>query len=416
MSRLIIDGGKRLSGTVRVHGAKNSVLPILAATVLIKGECIINDCPFITDVSASIDILRLIGCKAQREGETLIIDASDADKSCVPEEMMRRMRSSIIFMGALAARFKKGSVAVPGGCEIGHRPVDLHIDALSKMGVDFSQNSETIEFSCDKLKGCDIHLSFPSVGATENIILAAATAEGVTRITNAAMEPEIKDLSDFLNQCGAKISGAGTDSVIIEGVRELSKTVFTVMPDRIVASTYIAAAIATRGKIEMENVRPHHMRAVIDAARKMGADIKEYSGVLGVSCYDRPNAVKIIRTLPYPGFPTDAQSQFMAAACLCRGTSVFIENIFDGRYNHVMELVKMGADITVEGKAAIVRGREALSGGYVVAGDLRGGAAIAIAALSAEGRSVIDGAGYIMRGYEDFTENYASLGAGILME
>ncbi len=401
MSRLVVDGGSPLLGGIRVQGAKNAVLPILAATVIADGECVINNCPKLRDVDKTDMVLERLGCCVRRENGTVIVNPCGFCSCEICEELMRAMRSSIIFLGAVITRCKKAIVSMPGGCPIGLRPIDLHLKALRELGVKIEEKHGYIICTADKITGTDIHLDFPSVGATENTMLAAVCAEGTTTILNAAREPEIADLANFLNQCGAKISGAGTSCIQIDGVKKLHGTEYTVMPDRIVAATYLAAAAATEGEVFLTDAEPADMGAMLHVLSEMGAKLTIGAKTIHLKSRGRLKGIHILRTMPYPGFPTDIQSPFMALAALASGTSIFVENIFENRFQHVDELIRMGADIKVEGRSAVVRGVEKLSAANVVARELRGGAALVIAALASDGVSEISGVEYIDRGYEN---------------
>ncbi len=401
MSRLVVDGGSPLLGGIRVQGAKNAVLPILAATVIADGECVINNCPKLRDVDKTDMVLERLGCCVRRENGTVIVNPCGFCSCEICEELMRAMRSSIIFLGAVITRCKKAIVSMPGGCPIGLRPIDLHLKALRELGVKIEEKHGYIICTADKITGTDIHLDFPSVGATENTMLAAVCAEGTTTILNAAREPEIADLANFLNQCGAKISGAGTSCIQIDGVKKLHGTEYTVMPDRIVAATYLAAAAATEGEVFLTDSEPADMGAMLHVLSEMGAKLTIGAKTIHLKSRGRLKGIHILRTMPYPGFPTDIQSPFMALAALASGTSIFVENIFENRFQHVDELIRMGADIKVEGRSAVVRGVEKLSAANVVARELRGGAALVIAALASDGVSEISGVEYIDRGYEN---------------
>lgn len=416
MSRLVIDGGVPLQGEIRVQGAKNAVLPILAATVIADGECIINNCPKLRDVDKTDLVLERLGCGVKRQNGTVIVNP-DGFCSCeICEDLMRAMRSSIIFLGAIITRCGKAVVSMPGGCPIGLRPIDLHLKALRELGVEIEECHGYINCTAPEIRGANIHLDFPSVGATENTMLAAVCAKGTTTVSNAAREPEIVDLANFLNACGAKVSGAGTSCIRIDGVEKLHGTEYTVMPDRIVAATYLAAAAATGGEIFLKDAEPNNMGAMLHVLDEMGTDLTIGVKTIHLKSRGRLKSVHMLRTMPYPGFPTDIQSPFMAMSTLASGTSVFVENIFENRFQHVDELVRMGADIRVEGRSAVVRGVKRLSGASVVARELRGGAALVIAALAAEGTSEISGIEYIDRGYENIEDYLCSCNARIKRE
>lgn len=413
MDKLVIEGGRKLEGEIYVHGAKNAVLPILAATVLNNGKSVIYDCPDLKDVRASINILRHLGCEVQMNDGVLSVDSSGASCYEIPEKLMHEMRSSVIFLGAVLSRFGKAIAALPGGCELGPRPIDLHLGAFRQLGIEIEEEHGYIKCSCERIVPTTIHLDFPSVGATENIMLIATLASGTTVITNAAKEPEIEDLQKCLNACGAKISGAGTSIIQIEGVKRLGDVEHKVIPDRIVASTYLSCSAAAGGTIELKNIVPEHFEAFLSVAEQYGAKLYINDNSIVHVAPKRLNAVKLIRTQPYPGFATDAQSPLMAALTLAEGTSIFVENIFESRYKHVFELCRMGADITVDGRMAVVRGVKELSGANVCAMDLRGGAALAVAALAANGRTSISDIYHIDRGYENFEQTLQSIGAKV---
>lgn len=416
MSKLIIEGNRRLEGEIEVQGAKNAVLPILAATIINGGKNVIYNCPELSDVDITIKVLKSLGCKAERTGKTLFVDSSGLNSNIIDESLMRQMRSSIIFLGAIIARQKKAIVSMPGGCEIGNRPIDLHLKALKNLGIEITEAHGYIECEAKKLCGANIHLDFPSVGATENIMLAACTAEGTTTITNAAREPEIVDLERFLNRMGTKITGAGTDIITINGTNKFYGIEHTIIPDRIVAGTYLCAAAITGGCLILKNALPQHMQAITTTLHDMGCKIFTEKKRIIITPAKKLSAVSKIRTMPYPGFPTDIQSPFMALASVANGTSMFVENIFENRFQHVEELLRMGADIEVDGRVAVVHGVRNLSGAKVVAKELRGGAALILAALVAEGTTTLEGVKYIDRGYE-YPEKYLSAcGANIRRE
>lgn len=415
MKKLIINGGKVLSGSVALQGSKNSALPILAAAVLIDGISVIHNCPDLSDITAALKILEHIGCRIKREGHTVIVDASGANRFDIPENLMREMRSSIVFLGALLARFGRGKVTSPGGCEIGLRPIDLHLSAFKNMGVIINESCGMLECSApDGIKGCHISLTFPSVGATENIMLASMGASAETVITNAAREPEIIDLAYFLSKCGAKISGAGQSVIRIRAPKKLFRTEHRIIPDRIVASTYMACAAATRGKILISGVAREHLVPVVPVFVSAGCELDFRGNDLIFKAPYRLSRVKSIRTMPYPGFPTDSQAIIMAMLARAKGTSVITEKIFENRFRHIPELIKMGADIRVEdGCVAVIEGVDSLNGAKVSATDLRGGCAMVVAALGANGRTVIDKIHHIDRGCEALENRLAELGADI---
>lgn len=415
MENLIISGGIRLEGKTRLQGSKNSSLPILAACAAVNGISVIHNCPRITDVDIAVAILERLGCRVSREGGTVTVDSGDINCSAIPEELMSEMRSSIIFLGALLARFGRGSATLPGGCEIGLRPIDMHIAAFRSMGVVIEESGGSMECTAPNgLAPCRISLSFPSVGATENIMLASLAAKGETVITNAAREPEIKDLADFLNECGAKIIGAGQSVIRIYGGRRLTGAEHRVIPDRIVASTYMACAAVTGGRAVVTEVEREHLAPVIPVFELCGCKIDFANGEMSVTAPKRAERIKYLRTMPYPGFPTDSQALVTAVAATARGTSIVSERVFENRFRHVPELIKMGADIRVEDSCvAVVEGVPSLHGAKVTASDLRGGSALIAAALGARGESVIDGVRHVLRGCEDVCGNLSRLGADI---
>ena len=413
MSRLLIRGGNRLQGEVTIQGAKNSVLPILAATILTGGSVELRRCPRLRDVEASIRILQALGCKAGWRGDVLEVDTAGMTGCDVPDALMREMRSSVIFLGAILARCGEASLTSPGGCELGPRPIDLHLSGLRALGAEIDDTGGTLHCKAAKLTGREIVLGFPSVGATENLMLAACGAEGVTVITNAAREPEIVDLQDFLCACGAEVRGAGGSVITVEGKRPLHGCSHRVIADRIVAATYLCAGAAAGGDILLRQADFRHLATVTTALQQAGCRIDCGEEDIRLRSEGRLQAVTPVRTAPYPGFPTDCQAILMAALLRSRGTTVFVENIFESRYRHVAELQRMGADIRVEGRVAVVCGVERLHGADVLSADLRGGAALVIAALQAEGQSSIHRTHHIQRGYADLTGDLARLGARI---
>ncbi len=414
MEKYIINGGNSLFGNVDVQSAKNSVLPILAAAVLTDGEVKINKIPHITDVHNMVKILSRLGCKSVFDGDGLIIDSSKADCHEIPSELAHELRSSVFLLGSVISRFRMAKIAYPGGCDIGLRPVDLHLTGLKRLGVKISEESGYIVCRCEKLKGNEVMLDCPSVGATENIMLAAVKAEGTTVIRNAAREPEIEDLQKFLNMLGAKVRGAGSGTVYIEGVKNLGGCSFTPIPDRIEAGTFLITAAMCGGKILLNNAGAENLSSLLHKLRENGCKIQVFGDKIELESSKKLYSVKSVETQPYPGFPTDLQAQFTALCCVCRGHSIITENLFETRFKYVPELRKMGADVTVVGRCAFVRGVDTLRGANVVAHDLRGGAALVSAALSAEGRSEVFELSHIDRGYGSFEYKLRALGGDIV--
>jgi len=415
MSRFVIDGPVRLHGTVLAGGAKNAVLPLMAASVMASEPCILHNAPDLTDVRTMALILQDLGAKVERtgpDGSTLIIDPRTIDRHVVDEMLMRQVRSSVFLMGPLLGRMGRVQVSYPGGCDIGQRPIDLHIKGLKALGANFQEEHGHIIAGRDKWEGIDIHLDMPSVGATENIMMGACLASGVTVIRNAAKEPEIVDLQGFLNCMGAKVRGAGTDVIRIEGVDSLRGAEYSVMVDRIEVGTLMVAAAITGGDVHIPNAVSEHVQAVTSKLREVGAEVSFNGHGIRVAGRGRPRATDV-KTLPYPGFPTDMQPQMMALLSIAEGTSVITETIFDSRFKQAEELGRMGARIRTEGRTAIIKGVPRLSGARVEATDLRSGASLILAGLCAEGRTVVCGVHNVDRGYQRLEKKLASLGAKI---
>lgn len=413
MAKYIIQGGNRLEGEVEIKGAKNSILPILAATVISGEVSKISNIPQLRDVEVMTKILLSIGAKVEKEGDQLLIDTSSIDKTQLPEELVREMRSSIILMGALLARFGEVSVSYPGGCEIGPRPIDLHLKSLRQMGAIIEESHGFLHCRSLGLQGADIQLDYPSVGATENIMLAASIAEGRTIIRNAAREPEIIDLQDYLRKAGAKIKGAGTSVITVEGVPSLKGCSHRIIPDRIVAGTLMVAATITKGEMVVKDIVVEHLQSTVAKLRETGANIFINGNAIKLIGPERVEPIELLQTLPYPGFPTDMQAQFMALLTIGNGTSIINETVFENRFKHAEELVRMGANIKTFGKVAVIKGVKELTGARMYAKDLRGGAALVLAGLAAEGITEVENTFHISRGYENFHNLLEGLGANI---
>ena len=413
MSYYEIEGGYPLEGRLAVHGAKNSVLPILAAAVLVPGESVIHNCPDLSDVSASLDILRLLGCRVEREGDTVTVDASCLGRCEIPEHLMREMRSSVVFLGALLARLGEAELSYPGGCELGPRPIDLHLAALRALGADILEEQGRLCCRSRRGPGREVCLPFPSVGATENAMLAACGCPGETTILGAAREPEIVDLQNFLRAAGVPVRGAGGSAVFVQGGTALHPAEHRVMGDRIAGATYLCAAAAARGEVELTGVAPDSLTAVLACLEEAGCALRTGPDRIALTSRAPLRGIRQVRTAPYPGFPTDAQAILMAALAGGEGATLFVENIFDSRYRHVDELCRMGADIQVAGRAAMVSGVGRLHGAAVRSTDLRGGAALVVAGLAAEGTTQVSGLSHIRRGYQALDKNLHALGAQI---
>lgn len=415
MSVWHIAGGNRLSGSVTVQGAKNAVLPIMAASVLAPGETELLNVPTLRDVNTTIRILRGLGCSVEREGDAVYIDSRPMSRSEIPHSLMRELRSSVIFLGALLARCGHARLSMPGGCELGPRPIDLHLMALRALGAEIDERGGDLICSAPSgLRGAGIALPMPSVGATENAMLAACAAEGETVIMNAAREPEITELQTLLQTLGADVTGAGSATVRVRGKKlEPFRVGHRIMPDRIVSSTLLCACAAAGGDVELRAVEPRHFSTVLHSLSECGCDIMSNSSSVRLRSGGNLKAPMPVITGPYPGFPTDAQPLMLAACLKARGTSVFVENVFLNRFRFTEELQRLGARIHTEGRVAVVTGVEVLHGAPTVATDLRGGAALMIAALSAEGETDILDSGHVERGYESFDERLAALGADI---
>lgn len=415
LSRIVIRGGKKLSGMVKISPAKNAVLPIIAASLLSKTPCLLEEVPDLADVRTICSVIEFLGARVEKEGAGLKISTPLVENNEAPYEFIRKMRASFLIMGPLLARTGRARISTPGGCAIGTRPIDLHLKGFCLLGADIKQGQGFIEARADGMVGSRIYLDYPSVGATENIMMAASMARGTTLIENAAEEPEVVDLANYLNTMGARIKGAGTKIIRVEGVDELYGSEYSVIPDRIEAGTFLAAAAAAGGDVLVDNVICGHINPVLAKLQESGVYVEEGEGYVRVSG-DGGLLPTDIKTMPYPGFPTDMQPQFMAMLVLAGGTSVITETVFENRFMHVNELKRMGARIKVSGRTVIVQGVEKLTGAKVKATDLRAGAALTIAGLAAEGTTEIGNVYHIDRGYEKFVEKLKGLGAEITRE
>jgi UDP-N-acetylglucosamine 1-carboxyvinyltransferase len=413
VEKIIIKGGKRLSGKITVSSAKNAVLPVIVAALLVEGKCRIHEAPLLADVETICDVLRELGVQTTfLPNHELEVDATMIVRCEAMDEFVRKMRASVLVMGPLLARIGRAKISMPGGCAIGARPIDLHLKGFEAMGVRISMDRGYIIAEAPQLHGAKVYLDYPSVGATENIIMAAALADGATVIENAAEEPEIVDLANFINNMGGRIRGAGTKVVKIEGVKSLTGGSYQVIPDRIEAGSYLAAAAITKGDLVLENVITDHLKPVIAKLKQMGCFLEDTEAGLHI-VVDEPLKAVDLKTMPYPGFPTDMQAQFMALLTQAGGTSVVTETVFENRFMHAEELRRMGADIRINGLTAIVEGPNRLTGALVKASDLRAGAALIIAALGAEGETEIINTHFIDRGYDQLVEKLKSIGAHI---
>ena len=415
MANYIIEGGKRLEGEVKISGSKNASLPIICASILNGKKTKLYNVPDIHDTQVTLKILRYIGCKVKKDNDKIEIDSRYITKKEIPEDLMHQMRSTVILAGAILGRFKEVTFSYPGGCDIGARPIDLHLKSFKKLGINIAENYGFIRCSCDKIVGTNIDLDFPSVGATENIILASVLAEGKTVITNAAREPEIVDLVNMLKKMGAIISGEGTNIIQIEGVKELKEVKYRIMPDRIETGTFLCAGAITGGKIKVTNCIPEHIVPIKSKLEEAGCNILIEKNSIELKAPTRLKAVEL-KTMPYPGFPTDMQSIFGTVLSVSKGTSVITENIFENRFKYLAELKRMGAKNKQEGNVAIITGVRRLSGTNVKSTDLRGGAAMILAGLNAKGTTTVTNIEYILRGYENIDKKLNKIGANIRIE
>ena len=412
MAQYIIEGGNKLEGEINSSGSKNASLPIIAASILSGKTTTLYNVPNIQDIKITLDILRILGCKIDRKNGKIIIDSGRMNKTEIPKELMHKLRSSVILAGAILGRFNKAIFSYPGGCDIGGRPIDLHIKSLKKLGINIEEEAGYIICSRDKIIGADIHLDFPSVGVTENLMLASILAEGETTITNVAMEPEIIDLQRFLNRMGAKVSGAGENVIKIQGVKKLKNVSYNIMPDRIEIGTFLCMTAITGGNIIINNVNNEDIKSITSKLEETGVRVKQEKSSIEIMAPKKLKAIDI-KTMPYPGFPTDMQSVFGAMLTVAKGTSLIVENIFENRFRYLNELKKMGAKVSIEGNVAIIKGVKKLHGAEMEAPDLRGGAAICTAALVAKGQSTVSNISHILRGYENFDKKLRKLNVQI---
>lgn len=413
MEGFLVRGGERICGELTIDAAKNAVLPIMAASVLCDGPTLLHNCPHLSDVDSMRGILETLGCSAQWTDDGLCIHGEMLSGSEMPERLSKKVRSSIFLLGPILSRMRKAAMVYPGGCEIGLRPIDLHLSGLRKMGVRIREEGGVLYCDGENMHAADVHLDYPSVGATENVMMSAVLLDGVTTITNAAREPEIEDLQRFINSMGGFVCGAGSQQIVIRGVGTLHGGEYTPMPDRIVTGTYLCAAAMTGGAVTLRNARAEDLKAVLEKLLEMGCALRTEKDLIALAAPCRLKAVHQIQTQPYPGFPTDMQSQFLAMATVARGSSVIVENVFENRFAPVGDLCRMGADIRVSGRAAFVQGVDRLCGTQTAAHDLRAGAALVLAALRAEGETVLHDVKYIDRGYEKMEERLSCLGADI---
>lgn len=413
MKRIVIKGGKRLDGEIIVSGSKNASLPILAACILNKNKITLYNVPKIEDVNTTFEILKSLGAKVQRNNSKVIVNCRNINSTTIPDELMRKLRSSVIIAGAIIGRKGKVSFTYPGGCDIGSRPIDLHLSSFKKLGIKISENSRYIECRCDKINTNEINLDFPSVGATENIILASVIGNHEVIINNAAIEPEIEDLIMFLNKMGANIKWIGVNSIKIIGIEKLKETTYRIMPDRIEAGTYLAIAAITNGNVRVNNLNLSHIISVVNKMEEMGYEfIKDKKFVEIKSMNKKPDSVNVI-TYPYPGFPTDMQPIISVLQMVSRGNSIITENIFENRFKYATELKRMGAKIEIKGNNLIIKGIKIFHGNVVTATDLRGGMAMVLAGLNARGKTRINNIEYILRGYEELDKKLQAIGANI---
>lgn len=413
MGTYTIKGGKRLKGELCVEGAKNAILPVLAACLLCSDEIVLENCPVLSDVDNTIAMMRAMGCQLNIEGDCITVNASGLSTCELPLEYSKKMRSSIFMLGPLISRQKCATAYFPGGCEIGLRPIDLHLKALSDLNVEIREECGKIFCNGENMSPGNVVLDYPSVGATENILMSAVFLDGTTTIHNSAREPEIVDLQNFLNSLGAKVSGAGTGTITVQGVKKLHGGKYRIMGDRIVAGTFLTAAAITRGDVTVSGIEPAILHSVLAKLKECGCSIRIYDRCIRLKAEKQPGEISSVITAPFPGFPTDMQAQMFALCCVCKGTSIITENVFENRFKHSNELVKMGANVIIKDRMAIIKGVQGLKGAEVDAMDLRGGAALILAGLNAEGVTKVNNSFHVKRGYENFAQKLRAIGGDI---
>ena len=413
MEKFYIVGGNQLNGKLKIKGAKNAILPILAGTILCKDKVTIKNVPNLSDIHNMCEILRILGCEVTEKQGEIIVNSKNINSYILPSELTNKLRASIFLLGPLLALQKRARVSFPGGCNIGNRPIDIHLDGLKNLGVDIIENHGFINCDATSQQAREYTLRFPSVGATENLIMSAVFTKGITTLNNCAKEPEIVDLQNFLNKMGAKISGAGTCQIVIQGVKKLHGTSYSPIGDRIVAGTYIIATLCTGGNVELSNIDPKHLSSLLEKIASNDCLITTKNDKIKIVSKGRKKSIPFVETKPYPDFPTDLQAQMMTLQAVSEGTSILVENIFESRFRHVPQLIKMGADITIKNNYAIINGKERLQGAEVTASDLRAGASLVIAGLCANGYTTISDIYHIDRGYDHIEDDLTSLGADI---
>lgn len=413
MEKFYIVGGKQLKGKLKIKGAKNAILPILAGSILCKDKVVLKNIPDLSDIHNMCEILRSIGCEVSEKQGEIVVNSKNINSLALPSELTSKLRASIFLLGPLLALQKKARVSYPGGCNIGNRPIDIHLDGLKSLGVDIIESHGFINCDATRQQASEYTLRFPSVGATENLMMSAVFTNGITTLNNCAKEPEIVDLQNFLNKMGAKISGAGTCQILVEGVKKLHGVTYSPIGDRIVAGTYIIATLCTGGNVELSNINPQHLSSLLEKIASNDCLIATKNDKIKIVSKGRKKSIPFVETKPYPDFPTDLQAQMMTLQTVSDGTSLLVESIFESRFRHIPELVKMGADITIKGNCAIIKGKEKLQGAEVTATDLRAGASLVIAGLCACGYTTVHDIYHIDRGYDHIEHDLQILGADI---